>query len=231
MRGNTSRILIGIVFVLSAVALVAYGASQVLRQDRLLRRAVATGATVRSATIESHKTTGTGRYTGTNTSYRPRITFDYDAGGRALTSDSATPVETWGSHDWAAAVAARFPVGSHATAYYAPTSPGQAFLLREYQFSPYLLAIFPMAHLCAGIAALVGPRLGATRTVALVAAVWTVAGAALFGHYFARVGSAATTPSRVAVGIYTTLGVASLLLLLALRRRDPRRLQSEMRLQ
>jgi hypothetical protein len=230
MRGNTTRILIGVAFVLSAIALAAYGTSRVVEQDHLIRAAVPAEATVRSVTIENHTTTGSGRYSSTSTSYRPKVTFDYTVDGRAFTSSTVTPVETWGAHDWAAAVAARFPAGSRATAYYDPASPARAFLLPEYQFSPYLLAIFPLAHLCAGLAALVGPRLGMTRTLSLVLLVWTAAGAACFGHYFARVGAAATTPSRVALGIYAGLGSLALLLWIASLRRERRRQMTDLRL-
>jgi hypothetical protein len=100
-----------------------------------------TPAVVLSVNVGTHASSG--RNSGV--SYSPDIAYRYSVDGHTYVSTRATPInESRGGH-WAFDIAARYRPGDSVTAYYDPTRPGDAFLLHQTSFLPYIFVAFPLA--------------------------------------------------------------------------------------
>lgn len=110
-------------------------------------------------------------------SYRPDITFRYEAGG---TQYRCTGWDSWalageyggGSYKFYERVLDRYEVGRSYPCWYDPADPHRAVLVRQVR-GLYLLAVLPLVFVALGVVGLWGamarPAKGAAGTVALVA--------------------------------------------------------------
>jgi hypothetical protein len=125
--------------------------------------------------------------------YAPLVHFTYRVDGVEHTAHTPFPLETSGGSAWAHAAAARFAPGQQVTAWYNPAAPDEAYLIREADFFPYLFILFPMLHVCAGLAVwwFAGSPgltpLGKARRLLGITAIWSAVGI-LAGAHFASVG-------------------------------------------
>lgn len=121
--------------------------------------------------------------------YAPLVHFTYRVDGVERTAHTPFPLETSSSGNWAHEVVARYKPGQQVTAYYNPAAPDEAYLVREADVFPYLFILFPMLHVCAGLAVwwFAGARNLTPRGKALrlggITAIWSTVGILAATHY------------------------------------------------
>lgn len=112
-----------------------------LEQWVRLSRWVPVPATVTGSTVERHSGSRG------DPTYSPRITYRYTVSGREYAADRATPLGESRGGGWAYGIAARYAPGQRTTAWYDPSSPGQAYLLHEWSVLPYIFIVFPLGFI------------------------------------------------------------------------------------
>lgn len=86
------------------------------------------------------------------TSFKPNISYTYTVQNRSHQADRLYAMGNFsGGGDWAYKVCAQYPVGADATAWYSPQDPDSAFLMREPQSVPHLLALMGSVFLALGV--------------------------------------------------------------------------------
>ena len=144
--------------------------------------------------------------------YAPRVHFTYRVDGIEHTAHTPFPLETSSGSEWAHEVVERFKPGQQVTAYYNPAATDEAYLIREADIFPYLFILFPMLHVCVGLAVwwfAGSPGLtarGKARRLGGIAAIWSTVGV-LAGTHFASVGGVV---DAAAIGIFGGYGVVAL---------------------
>lgn len=212
---------LGLFFAGAALIFVVIGAVLAHRQERRLATYVEAEAEIVSGRIDTWQTTSKGR---TSTHHRPVIEYDYVVGGRTYRSEQLGPTSEMGtSSEFADRVLAQFPVGTRHPCWHDPDDPGDAFLLRETSFMPYLFVVIGSPFLAMGLL-LVGlsvelgrARLGATATTTMA-----VTFAFVVGHYRGLAGGTWSTLAKVGVGIHVTLLVPTAIVSSVLALRDRR---------
>jgi hypothetical protein len=139
------------IFLAVASLFVAVGVTQVLAQQERLRAAWGVPATItRSEVVVSSERTAKGR---TTTRYRPNVGFRFEADGSIVTAGQVFPLGASGtSKARAERVVADHPVGKRVTVYrYDRNDPSKAFLLREWDFAPYMIILFCVGFLSLGV--------------------------------------------------------------------------------
>jgi hypothetical protein len=151
MRSTAARgalIAIGLMFTLIPAIFLTVGGGMALSQHRRIVAGLPVEATIDRSEVLARSGTGRNR----RASYTPSIAYRYSVQGREYTSQTAMPLEFSSSNrSWAAAIVASYPAGAKATAYYNPTDPADAFLVREYSFFPYIFTVFPGLFLGLGV--------------------------------------------------------------------------------
>lgn len=148
--------------------------------------------------------------------YAPLVHFTYRVDGVEHTAHTPFPLETSSGSEWANEVVGRFKPGQQVTAWYDPTAPGEAYLIREADIFPYLFILGPMLHVCVGLAVwwFAGTRNLTARGKALrmggITAIWSAVGL-LAGAHFASIGGVF---DGLAIGAFTGYGGIALCLFL-----------------
>ena len=103
-------------------------------------------ATVQSARLIEKQRTSKGRH---YTEYSPSVRYSYEVNGRQYTSNGVFPLGTEsGTREWASGIIDRFKAGMTCTAWYDPASPGDAFIVRRYVFTPPAIVLFSILFVC-----------------------------------------------------------------------------------
>ena len=123
-----------------------WGTWQEYRANRDFREV---SATVVAAEVEAHSDSD-------GTTYSPKITFEYEAGGRKFTSDKYRITGESRSGGWAERIVKGYRKGQSVTAYYDPADPKTAVLLLGYSVLPPVfggigLAVFVAALVMLGV--------------------------------------------------------------------------------
>ena len=80
-------------------------------------------------------------------SYRPDVTYRYEAGGRLYFGTRATVLTESRSWNWANGILRRYPNGAEVTAYIDPANFGRSFLIHEWSFFPFAFMAVPLVML------------------------------------------------------------------------------------
>ena len=160
------------------------------------------------------------------------MVYRYEYEGDSYQYDEVFPLGMSGGRGWAQKTVAQFKQGQPIQAFVDPENPASAYLLRQYLFFPYLLILFPMVFVSAGLGLALSagsspkkPRTpikrgnelyevrpqtrirDRTRTVALIAFLWFGVGALSLGHYYVNAAATYQTMAYVVTGIYVLLGM------------------------
>ena len=142
-------------FLVTSAALAAHGVYRAFEQHHRIKAYVPVEARVLSSHVRS-----SGGFRGrASSAYLPVVIYAYDVGGQRFETQDVFPIERTGQARWAAAVAARYPVGATPTAYRDPAAPGRAFLVREHGFEPYCQILFATTVLTFAVGLALSPRL------------------------------------------------------------------------
>jgi len=119
--------------------------NQIWLQDHRMDTFRPVQAIVQSArVIEKQRTSKGRRYT----DYSPAVRYSYEVAGRQYSSTGIFPLSTGsGTHQWASEIIDRFKAGTQCTAWYDPTMPGDAFIIRRCRFTPPAVVLFVMPFL------------------------------------------------------------------------------------
>ncbi len=228
--------LVAILFIAIPLVLMGFGIRQADEQRRRMTSYVATQGRVVEPKPEVRVHTSTsGKQR--STTYTPVVRYRYEVGGDVYRSERVFAMSSSTSRGKADALIAQYPVGRTVTVYYDPTDPGQAFLVRRWEFTPYLFLMFPMIHLAIGMglwfAAAAGRRATTTGAPAVasggwyelpirtsirrkrrpwitIALVWYAVGIGACAHYFAVAERPYGTDALIATPVYFVVGLIPL---------------------
>jgi hypothetical protein len=217
-------------FIVLPLIFLAVGVWLALDQHDKITSYVEVPATVVSTDIETHTSTDSDGHT--STSYEPVVVYRYEYGGDSHEYDEVFPLGMSGGRGWAQKTLDQFKPGQPVPAFVDPENPASAFLLKQYLFFPYLLTLFPMVFVSAGLGLALSagsspkkPRTpikrgselyevrpqsrirDRTRAVALIAFLWFGVGALSLGHYYVNATAPYQTMAYVVTGIYVLLGM------------------------
>ena len=113
------------------------------RQHRINTSYLPVKATIVSARVTSSEDSHH------NVDYVPAVEYRYEVNGKSYLGNRLAPWSSDGSQAWADRVVAKCKPGSVLTAYYDPDDPGQAVLLKGYDFEPYF-SMLEMAFVLTG---------------------------------------------------------------------------------
>ncbi|MDB5320632.1 MAG: hypothetical protein JWN40_2263 [Phycisphaerales bacterium] len=220
-------------FTAAAALFIAIGANVVLDQQHKIDAArpvpgVVSFAEVRENTITDTKNRRT-------TTYRPIVRYHYSVGDAVFGNDHVFPITQETSARRAKEVVERHKVGTSVTVWYDPIRPSEAFLIRDWDFSPYLLILCAMTFLATGLgfwaagpwrrrqvwppkAASGGwhqltPRANlaaARRPWRATSLAWFAIGGIVAGHYFVHADRPYELLALIAVPLYFILGLIPL---------------------
>lgn len=219
--------LFGGLFIGVAAIFIAVGVYFVVAQDRLIRNARSTTAVIESSQVKTETYRKDGR---TRTRTSAEIRYRYRVDGQWKEGMNTHPGLT--SSGSAEDLVAQFPTGKQVTAWYDKRDPSSAFLIKRYDFAPYLFILFPMIHLSIGVlvaGAMEGKLppapvqrggrfelapetpLGRKLKYACgMTALWWGAGLMACGHFYAVAERPMPTFAIVASAIYFTIGLVPL---------------------
>jgi hypothetical protein len=219
---------------------IAIGSWQVVEQRRKMTSYVEGKGEVVTPGPEVKVRTGTGK--NRSTTYTPVVRYRYESRGSIYRSESVFPVSGSVSKSRAYEVVNQFPVGRAVKVYYDPADPGQAFLVRRWEFWPYLFVMFPMVHFAIGLGLLAAgvwggsdakamepiqareggfelrPRMSVGRKKSvwmLLAGVWWGVGLLACGHYFMVAERPYATEALIGSAVY--FGLGTIVMVLAVR--------------
>ncbi len=193
----------GIIFSGFACIFIAVGIGIAAAQAGKLTGYQAIPATVTGAEVQTKRGSK-------SRTYAPVVHFTYLVDGTAHTAHTPFALETSSSGSWAEEVVGRYHAGQQVTAWYNPAAPDQAYLERAVDVFPYLFILFPMLHVCAGLAVwwFVGSTglapAGKARRMGGIAALWCLVGILAAAH-FASLGG---TFSGLALGAFVGYAAA-----------------------
>lgn len=198
-------------FAAFACIFIAVGSGLAWSQASKLNSWLPVAATITASSVEMRHGSKGGK------NHAPVVTFAYQIDGREHSASTPLPLDTAGSSGWAYGIALRFKPGQSVTAYYNPREPEQAFLLREVSAFPYLFILFPMIHVCAGLAIWWfggSPGLdarGKARRMGWMVVLWDAVGVLAFVHYLS-IGGTFELMAGLAFGIYAAVAVVPVLI-------------------
>jgi hypothetical protein len=230
-------------FTAVAAFFVSVGVSQVLTQQQALANArPVPGRVFRKPELRVVESTDAkNRKTVT---YRPEVWYRYELGGSICTGQTVLPMTRTTSKRRGEEIVAQFPEGKPVIVWYVPDAMGNpkaSFLVREWDFAPYLTILYCMIPLAAGLGVWVGrpwqrakvmpprpPQQGGSwrqleirvgqrarrhpwRAVTLV---WFVLGGVAIGHYFIKADRPFGLDALIVSPIYLALGVIPLAMFL-----------------
>ena len=232
--------LLVLMFVGIPLVFIAIGAWQIAEQRRKLTSYVEGKGEIVAPAPEVKVRTSSGK--NRSTSYTPVIRYRYEAKGSIYRAERVYPVSGSVSRSRAYEVVNQHPVGRAVKVYFNPDDPGDSYLIRRWEFWPYLFVLFPMVHFAIGVGLAssgvwrradsvalapmetrdgwfeLRPRTSISRkksVLRLLAGLWMGAGMLACGHYFMVADRPYATEAIVASSIYLALG--SVLSFLALR--------------
>jgi hypothetical protein len=199
----------GIIFAAFACLFIAIGSVIAAAQAAKLNGYLAIPATVTGAEVQTTRSSK-------STTSAPLVHFTYQVAGAAHTAHTPFPLDTSSSGDWANEVVGRYHAGQQVTAWYNPAAPDQAYLERTVDVFPYLFILFPMLHLCIGLAvwgfagsAGLDPA-GKARRMGAIVVLWWLVGLLAAAH-FASLGGAFRGLALGAFAAYAAIGGGLLL--------------------
>src|ERR1051325_5960675 len=145
--GRRGMIAIGLVFVAFGGVFGSLGAVMLAREYYRLSEWKPVQATVLSARVEVNASSD-------GDTHRPVIVYRYFVGDRPYTSDRTLPVNEGRSGTWAYGIIRKFTTGSTHTAWYDPSNPAEAFIVRGHSIiAPVftLLGLFAALGGCAAV--------------------------------------------------------------------------------
>jgi hypothetical protein len=221
------------IFTAFAAFTIAIGANSALEQQQVLDAARPVQGTVISSEVREHSATDTKNRR--EITYRPVVRCRYTMRDTIISGGQVFPLSHDTSQGRAEQIVRQFPIGKSVTLWYDPAKPdklGEAFLLREWDFSPYLMILCAMAFLATGlgfwaaapwrrhkiwppkpakggwhelpIRTTLAARRRPWRAVSLI---WFVIGAVVAGHYFLHADRPYALEALIAVPLYFLLGV------------------------
>jgi hypothetical protein len=208
------KIIIRGLFALPFMALIGLGVHFLLQQQHTVEAlseqttATVTGKQVVRRSGRSTDNKGRSRHT---TYYRPVVSYQFEVGDRAFTSDRIFPhdFEIGGGLGGLSAKAPLdgFAVGQETTAYYNPDDPSQACLIRRPSFGSYVMVL-------GGTVAL-GLILGTLRVQddakrlrgQVTAALWYIVGLGAAWHYWSLAGMDSGGVAALLFTLYAVLGL------------------------
>lgn len=140
------------------VFFLAVGFAMAFTQEHRLAVYRPTPAYVLSATVKPVNPAGSG----VTDTYLPVVRYRYRVDGRTYLSTRVTPLGESRGRGWATRLTRHFPPGGLVLAYYDPSDPRTAFLVRQRSFVPYifigcpLLLLIGWGWLLAAVSRLVG---------------------------------------------------------------------------
>ncbi|MDR2856729.1 MAG: DUF3592 domain-containing protein [Novosphingobium sp.] len=154
--GAANSRLLSLIFLAGGIALLVYMAGGPLAKFVSARNWPQTTCEI----IDSHQTSNRTSKGGTN--YAASISYRYQAGGRAMTSDAATIVnESSSNRSDATKLLARYPTGAKVPCYVNPADPGDALLDRSFPSMVLIGLVLGLAFVGFGIVGLVSkPKAG-----------------------------------------------------------------------
>jgi hypothetical protein len=224
--------LLAILFIAIPLVFIAVGAWQAVEQKRKMTSYVVADGRVAEPRAEVRVRTTSGK--SRSTTYSPVVRYRYEVGGNVYRSERVFPLSATTSMRAANELIAQYPVGRAVKVYHDPADPGKAFLVRRWEFAPYLFMMVPMIHLAVGVglwSAAVGRRgnapaaattggwheLPIRRSIAkkrrpwmVMAVCWYAVGLAACGHYFWFAEKPYGNDALIATPIYFAVGLIPL---------------------
>ena len=222
-------------FTAAAAMFIAIGANSVLQQQRAITDARPVQGTITSS--EVRELTSTDTKNRRTTIYRPAIRYHYPFGGAIMGSGKVFPVSDDTSLRRAKEIVAAYPPGKAVTVWCNPQNPMDCFLIREWDFSPYLVMLCAMTFLSTGLGLWAAApwrreRIMPLKTAAggwheipirqtlaaqrrpwrAVSLVWYVIGAVIAGHYFVHAERPYELTAMIAAPLYAALGLVPLVM-------------------
>jgi hypothetical protein len=136
-------------FTAAAAMFIVMAAETVLKQQQLIDAArPVPGTVVSSRVLEETTTDPKNRRT---TTFRPDVLYRYGGGNSIHKSNQVFPMFSNTSRERAAQIVADHPPGKAVTVWLDPARGGKSFLLREWDFAPYLTILMAMVFLSVGL--------------------------------------------------------------------------------
>ena len=224
MEGCMAVRRLGVAFALFACLFMVIGGFLAYGQHRKITTFLPVEASIVSSSIVEHH--------GKATAYSPAVEFRYSVEGRSYTANTPLILPQSSGREWAARIVGNYPPGKIVRAYYNPRAPYEAFLLRQVQFFPYGIILFPMSLVAIGIgvaaaggAVSISPSApvmradgwfalsptasiaGHRRTAAAVFAAWYGVGILACGHYFWLAEPPYGAAVKIAMAVYAVIGL------------------------
>jgi hypothetical protein len=221
-------------FVAIPVVFIAIGGKQIFEQKHKLSSYVETDGQVVAPAGEVKVRTSSGR--NRSTTYTPVVRYRYEVGGNVYRGERVFPIDASAGRARAFEIVAQHPVGKSVKVHFDPADPGEAFLIRRWDFGPYMFVLFPMIHLAIGVglwasgvwrtskaaepASASGGwhELPTKRSIrkrrgpwAAIAAIWFGVGGSACLHYFMSAARPYATEALIVTPIYLALGLIPLI--------------------
>jgi multisubunit Na+/H+ antiporter MnhG subunit len=128
-----------------AALFVSFAALKMLQQQDALTNWPSTPGAVTASSVQqqTNQAAGVGRAgSATTSSYTPIIEHTYSVDSIEYTSTRATPLNSDGSSTWADAIVSSHPPAATVTVYYNPIDPVQSFVVRHWDDTLIIVALF-----------------------------------------------------------------------------------------
>jgi hypothetical protein len=225
-------------FTAAAAVFIAIGVISILKQKELIASARPVQGTITSSEVRQVESTD--QKNRRTTTYRPLVRYHISSNGSIYGYDRVFPLSQETSRTRAQEIVNRFPPGKDVTVWVVPPRPTHmgdqfnaptAFLLREWDFSPYLIVLCAMIFLAVGVGfwsaapwrrQKVWPPKAASggwheiplranltarrRPFRAVSLVWFVIGGVTAGHYLLHADRPYDPLALVAIPLYFALG-------------------------
>ena len=119
--------------------LILGGGWRVMQQDHALASAKPTDARILAVDVGTHRDVHS--ISQVSERFWPVVRYSFEHAGSGHQSDNVLPLSASGTREWAQRLAARFRVGTTATAWVTPSNPQRAFLVRDVDPSPFVLML------------------------------------------------------------------------------------------
>ena len=222
-----------LMFVGIPLAFMAIGGWQIAEQGRRMTSYVEGRGEVVAPAPEVKVRTGSGK--NRSKSYSPVVRYRYESGGSIYRAEKVFPLSDSVSRTRAYEIVNHYAVGRAVKVWYDPKDPQKSFLVRRWEFTPYLIVLFPMIHFAIGFGLLAAgvwgrpdsaaaltpmetrdggfelrPRMSVTRKKSvwiLLAGIWMGVGVIACGHYFMVADRPYPTEAVIAPAVYFGLGL------------------------
>lgn len=125
-------IILGVLFMASVTAIIfLHGFYEAQHQYQVAQTYAPVEAKVISSEVRRHHSSRSG------TDYTPEVTYQYQVNGVSYQSSELRAAYVSSDQDWANDIVSRYRPGQPCRAFYDPSKPDQAVLIRGYSFSPY----------------------------------------------------------------------------------------------